>query len=168
MPLQFIVNDPNFNLNLVVLMLQSLVGVLLVLIARQLGWIQLRGLNKRDVGLWFPISVLLAAVIYTGSKALQHLKVSIYTIFKNLTIVLIAYGEKIWFSGKITPLTGSAFALMILSSVVAYWADTPPVLKPGQKPQSKLNDSLGYIWMACNCFCSAAYVRALLIGRELD
>lgn len=143
-------------------MMQSLVGVILVLLAQQLNWIQLRGLNRRDVGLWFPISFLLAAVIYTGSKALQHLKVSVYTIFKNLTIVLIAYGETIWFSGKITGLTGAAFALMILSSVVAYMADSPPEPQPGEnKPASKVNDSLGYIWMVCNCFCSAAYVCSL-------
>jgi hypothetical protein len=67
---QFIVLDKKFNLNLVVLLMQSLIGVLLVVFAERMRWIQLRGLNRKDVTLWMPISTLLVFVIYTGSKAI--------------------------------------------------------------------------------------------------
>lgn len=36
-----------------------------------------------------------------------------YTIFKNLTIILIAYGEVLWFGGSVTPLTLVSFSLMV-------------------------------------------------------
>lgn len=51
-------------------------------------------------------------MIYTGSKALQFLRIPIYTIFKNLTIILIAYGEVLWFGGNVTRLMLVSFGLM--------------------------------------------------------
>lgn len=53
-----------------VLLVQSLVGVTLVRIAKGMGLIQIRELNARDVKAWLPISTLLVFVIWTGSKAL--------------------------------------------------------------------------------------------------
>lgn len=49
--------------------------------------------------------------------------IPIYTIFKNLTIILIAYGEVLWFGGRVTRMVFSSFVLMVLSSVVAAWPD---------------------------------------------
>jgi GDP-mannose transporter len=37
----------------------------------------------------------------------------VYTIFKNLTIILIAYGEVFMFNGIVTGLTLASFALMV-------------------------------------------------------
>lgn len=59
------------------------------------------------------MSSLLVAVIYTGSKSLQYLSIPVYTIFKNLTIILIAYGEVMMFNGVVTGLTLVSFALMV-------------------------------------------------------
>ncbi|WFD00103.1 GDP-mannose transporter into the lumen of the Golgi [Malassezia yamatoensis] len=53
----------------------------------------------------------------------QYMDIPIYTIFKNLTIILIAYGEWIWFGGRITRMIFTSFLLMVLSSVVAAWPD---------------------------------------------
>lgn len=60
-----------------------------------------------------PIAASLVAMIYTGSKALQFLRIPIYTIFKNLTIILIAYGEVLWFGGSVTRLMLVSFGLMV-------------------------------------------------------
>jgi len=60
-----------------------------------------------------PIAASLVAMIYTGSKALQFLRIPIYTIFKNLTIILIAYGEVLWFGGSVTHLMLVSFGLMV-------------------------------------------------------
>lgn len=51
-------------------------------------------------------------MIYTGSKSLQYLRIPVYTIFKNLTIILIAYGEVIWFGGSVTRMMLISFGLM--------------------------------------------------------
>jgi GDP-mannose transporter len=102
-------------------------------------------------------------MIYTSTKALQFLSVPVYTIFKNLTIVVIAYGEVLWFGGKVTPLLLLSFGLMVLSSIIAAWADIQAVLQGAGHKTQTADDALstlnaGYIWMALNIICSASYV----------
>ena len=148
---KYIVSGEHFNMNLLLLSIQSIVCILTVYILKLLGFINYKDFNLVDIKNWFPVSFSLVLVIYTGSKALQFLSIPIYTIFKNLTIILIAYGELLWFNNKITRLTSFAFLLMVLSSVVAAYDDFD------------LNDlfnksMIGYFWMALNCLSSAAYV----------
>ena len=103
-------------------------------------------------------------MIYTGAKALQFLSVPVYTIFKNLTIVVIAYGEVLWFGGRVTSLTLLSFGLMVFSSIIAAWADIQAALN-GQHTQetsaaiSTLN--AGYAWMGINVFCTSAFVLGM-------
>jgi GDP-mannose transporter len=106
-------------------------------------------------------------MIYTSTKALQFLSVPVYTIFKNLTIIVIAYGEVLWFGGSVTASALFSFGLMVLSSVVAAWADIQHALYGGTETQSieaaaalsTLN--AGYAWMGMNVFCTAAYVLSM-------
>lgn len=111
-----------------------------------------------------PVSLFFVGMIYTSTKALQFLSVPVYTIFKNLTIVVIAYGEVLWFGGKVTPLLLLSFGLMVLSSIIAAWADIQVVLHGGAGDKSQTADdamstlNAGYIWMALNIICSASYV----------
>ena len=59
-------------------------------------------------------------MIYTGSKALQYLTIALFTIFKNLTIIIIAYFERLFIYG--TPVNGlmlGSFFCMVLSSILA-------------------------------------------------
>lgn len=76
--------------------------------------------------------------------------IQIYTIFKNLTIVLIAYGEVLYFPGSsITPLTLVSFGLMILSACVAASSDVMEAITGevlSAKPTS--HSTMGYFWMA--------------------
>jgi hypothetical protein len=46
----------------------------------------------------------------------QFLSIPVYTIFKNMTIILIAYGEVVWFGGSVTALSLVSFALMVSTS----------------------------------------------------
>jgi GDP-mannose transporter len=113
----------------------------------------------------FPVSVLLVGMIYTGNKALQFLSVPVYTIFKNLTIIAIAYGEVLWFGGGVTPLSLLSFGLMVLSSVVAAWADIRSAVSGdmalGDSDAAMSTLGAGYAWMGLNVFCSAAYVLGM-------
>ncbi len=47
------------------------------------------------------------------SDSLQFLNIPVYTICKNLTIILIAYGEVLWFGSKVTPMMLLSFAFMV-------------------------------------------------------
>jgi GDP-mannose transporter len=101
-------------------------------------------------------------MIYTSTKALQFLSVPVYTIFKNLTIIVIAYGEVLWFGGSVTPMALLSFGLMVLSSVVAAWADIQAAIN-GIGHASETSAALstlnsGYAWMGLNVFCSASYL----------
>lgn len=121
--------------------------------------------TDRDPPSGFPISVLLVGMIYTSTKSLQFLSVPVYTIFKNLTIIVIAYGEVLWFGGSVTPLALLSFGLMVLSSVVAAWADIQNALYSsiGEHEASAAISTLnaGYAWMGLNVFCTAAYVLGM-------
>lgn len=115
----------------------------------------------------FPVSLLLIGMIYTGTKSLQFLSIPVYTIFKNLTIILTAYGEVLWFGGSISSMTLFSFGLMVLSSIVAAWADIKHALEShGSHNAAAANQQLatlnaGYIWMLINCFCTSAYLLGM-------
>lgn len=139
---KFVLSGQKFSMNLIVLLIQSVVGVLCVIAANRVGWIQLREWNYRDARNWAPISTLLVMTIWTGSKALQYLNIPVYTIFKNLTIILIAYGEVIWFGGRVTMLTFFSFMLMVLSSIIAAWSDISRALAISQLSMPHTPDSI--------------------------
>ncbi|WWD21276.1 GDP-mannose transporter 1 [Kwoniella shandongensis] len=168
---KYVVSGANFTMTFLLLAIQSGVCVLAVFSVKRLGLITFRDFDKNDAKAWWPISTLLVAVIYTGSKSLQFLSIPVYTIFKNLTIILIAYGEVIMFNGIVTGLTLCSFALMVGSSIIAAWADITsawaksPELDPTtgldiiSGPTSTIGGlNAGYVWMAMNCLASAAYV----------
>lgn len=110
----------------------------------------------------FPISFVFVGMIYTSTKALQFLSVPVYTIFKNLTIIVIAYGEVLWFGGSVTPMALLSFGLMVLSSIIAAWADIQAALNGighSTEPSAAISTlNTGYAWMGLNVLCSASYV----------
>lgn len=115
----------------------------------------------------FPISLLLVGMIYTGTKALQFLSVPVYTIFKNLTIIVVAYGEVLWFGGSVTSSALSSFGLMVLSSVVAAWADIQHALdsygdvKDPAAAAALSSLNAGYAWVGLNVLCNSAYLLGM-------
>ncbi|KAF7518925.1 hypothetical protein G7054_g13269 [Neopestalotiopsis clavispora] len=153
---KYVVSGTSWNLHFFFLAVQSIVCSVAIIICKEIGLI--KDLAPFDVGKakrWFTISVLLVGQIYTGNKALQFLSVPVFTIFKNLTIIVIAYGEVLWFGGRMTSLMLLAFGLIVLSSVVAAWAD----IQAASDAVSTLN--AGYGWMGLNVFCAAAFVLGM-------
>ncbi|KAF8582764.1 UDP-galactose transporter [Ramaria rubella] len=176
---KFVVSGRGFSMNFLLLFIQSSVCVGCVWISKRAGLISFRDFDTGDAKRWFPISFLLVLVIYTGSKSLQFLSIPVYTIFKNLTIILIAYGEVIWFGGSVTGLTLVSFILMVVSSIIAAWSDITHSLysynsswsnSPSRAANVNSTESpvavvdqlnAGYLWMLVNCLVTAAYVLAM-------
>lgn len=160
---KYVLSGYHFNLNFFLLMVQSVVCISAIAICKQFKVISYRDFNADEAKKWFPISFLLVLMIYTGSKALQFLSIPVYTIFKNLTIIVIAYGEVIWFGGSVTPLTLASFGLMVISSIVAAWSDISAAISGyGLEASATLSTlNAGYLWMAVNCFATAAYVLGM-------
>lgn len=67
---QFIVSGQQFNMNFLLLCIQSSVCVACVYTVKKLGVISFRDFDTKDAKMWFPISCMLVGVIYTGSKSL--------------------------------------------------------------------------------------------------
>ncbi|KAI8086519.1 uncharacterized protein BX664DRAFT_374550 [Halteromyces radiatus] len=156
---KYVVNG-NFNMVFFLLSVQSITTVLLLQIFKFLNFIKYREFDIDEAKKWFPIVLFLVAMIYTGSKALQYLAIPVYTIFKNLTIILIAYGEVIWFGGTVTFLMMVSFTLMTLSSAIAGWSDVSIAINTFVQADSLVysNTMIGYFWMATNCLSSASFV----------
>ncbi|ORZ12570.1 UDP-galactose transporter [Lobosporangium transversale] len=146
----------NFNMNFFLLAIQAFSAVVMLLIFKRLDLITYRKFDTNEAKKWFPISFGLVCMIYTGSKSLQYLRITVYTLFKNLTIILIAYGEVLWFGSKVTPLMLLSFVFIVLSSVIAGWSDISSFVP--QNPSDLMELNAGYAWMALNCFSSAGYV----------
>ncbi|KAI0675443.1 UDP-galactose transporter [Trametes maxima] len=151
---KFVVSGSKFNMNFLLLCIQSSVCVSCVYFVKKVGLISFRDFDSKDAKNWFPISVLLVGVIYTGSKSL-------------------AYGEVIWFGGRVTGLTLVSFILMVASSIIAAWADISDALAVGDPAVAEAANRLaavsgvvtkinvGYFWMFLNCGTSAAYVLTM-------
>ncbi|KAK4157879.1 GDP-mannose transporter [Chaetomidium leptoderma] len=163
---KYVVSGSQWNLNFFYLAIQSLVCTLAILLFKQAGILKnLAPFDSTKAKKWFPISLLLVGMIYTGAKALQFLSVPVYTIFKNLTIIVIAYGEVLWFGGSVAPLSLLSFGLMVLSSVVAAWADIQAAID-GAGHSAETSAALatlntGYAWMGMNVVCTSAYVLGM-------
>ncbi|OJJ48788.1 hypothetical protein ASPZODRAFT_129098 [Penicilliopsis zonata CBS 506.65] len=152
----------DFNLNFFLLCVQSIVCVVTIQVCKSSGLITYRDFSSDEAKKWFPITLLLIGMIYTGSKALQFLSIPVYTIFKNLTIILIAYGEVLWFGGSVTGLTLFSFGLMVLSSIIAAWADIKHAVESSTDATAKVSTlNAGYIWMLINCLCTSSYVLGM-------
>lgn len=156
---KYVLSGLDFNLNFFLLLVQSVVCTIAIQTCKSAGVITFRNFSADEAKKWFPITLLLIGMIFTGSKALQFLSIPVYTIFKNLTIILIAYGEVLWFGGSaVTGLTLFSFGLMVVSSVVAAWADIQHALQSNVNATSKVSTlNAGYVWMLINCLCTAFY-----------
>ncbi|CAG8695959.1 20201_t:CDS:2, partial [Dentiscutata erythropus] len=154
---KYVLSGYEFNMNFLLLGIQSISCVVLLHTFKPFNLVTFRKLDSETSKKWFPVAALLVAMIYTGSKSLQYLSIPVYTIFKNLTIILIAYGEVLWFEGKISRLTMASFLLMVMSSILAAWSDISATFSEA----SYVSLDPGYFWMGFNCFSSAAYVLSM-------
>ncbi|KAG6025960.1 GDP-mannose transporter into the lumen of the Golgi [Claviceps citrina] len=163
---KYVVSGTFWNLNFFYLAIQAVVCIAAILACKSFGLIRsLAPLDSDKARKWFPISLLLVGMIYTSTKALQFLSVPVYTIFKNLTIIVIAYGDVLWFGGSVTPVALLSFGLMVLSSIVAAWADIQSAIAGNithDDPSTAMSNlNAGYAWMGLNVFCTASYVLGM-------
>ncbi len=138
-------------------------------------WLSLWTMDKLDLQLTipgFPVSVLLVGMIYSSAKSLQYLSVPVYTIFKNLTIIVIAYGEVLFFGARVSGIILLSFGLMVFSSVVAAWADIQAAFGgayTADTSEAVSALSAGYAWMGINVFCNAAFLLTMRqVIKSLD
>ncbi|KAH6561253.1 hypothetical protein BASA50_000264 [Batrachochytrium salamandrivorans] len=152
---KLVLSSYDFKLNFLLLTIQSVVTILLLEICAGFGLLKHRPFRISEAKNWFAVSLSLVLMIYTGSKALQFLSIPVFTIFKNLTIILTAYAERFILKGAaVTHLMLVSFALIVLSSIVAGWAD---ISAGAALKDNQVSATVAYGWMAMNCLTTSAF-----------
>merc|ERR1719267_195629 len=67
------------------------------------------------------------------------------TIFKNLTNILIMFGDYYFYNTKVTNIVIGSFGIMLFGAICAAYNDVT-------------FNAAGYFWMSMNCFATASYV----------
>lgn len=80
-------------------------------------------------------------------RSLQYLAVSLVTIFKNLTNIIILAGDWYFFGATASKMIIFSLCLVLLGAVCAGAEDIA-------------FSFTGYVWMALNCFATAGYGAA--------
>ncbi len=70
-------------MNFLLLCIQSFVCVACVYTVKKLGIISFRDFDTKDAKMWFPISLMLVGVIYTGSKSLVSMAPTVYPCVRD-------------------------------------------------------------------------------------
>jgi GDP-mannose transporter len=114
---KYVLSSQAFRMNFFLLLLQSLTSIIMLHFLRRTGLLSYKPFDVATAQQWLPISIMLVAMIYTASKALQYLSVAMFTVFKNLTIILVALMERRFFKLRLTLLKWASFLLIVTSSV---------------------------------------------------
>lgn len=132
---------------------QSAVISAMMLACRMLGIVHFQAFNIRTLVQWLPLSTCLALMVYTGSRGVEYLPVSIFTLLKNGSIVLNAVVEMQLFGRRVPAGSWVSFALMFASS---YMGDA-----------SEFSVSVfGYIWIVLNIVSTSLYVLLMKMHIE--
>jgi GDP-mannose transporter len=100
----------------------------------------------------FPVSFFFVAMIYSGLKALELLPISMATILKNGTLVIVLVYDVVVNGYVVTSLTFMSLVLISASSVLISLDREGP-----WKEESRKNRIWGLLWMGANCMATAAY-----------
>ncbi|KAL6122835.1 hypothetical protein NUSPORA_00094 [Nucleospora cyclopteri] len=96
---------------------------------------------------WLLTSIFLTLMIISNMKSIFYFDVSLYTLYKNTSIILVALLEFYFFKKPIKITGYFSFLLMIISSWTADLSNT--------------KNFYGCLWMLLNIFSTAAYVLYL-------
>lgn len=139
-----IVSTYSFQMHYMLVLLQSALIVLMLL-----GYYsaRMKGPSFYGVGRWYVTSFFLTVMIFSGMKAVFYLPVSVFTLFKNLSIIPTAIIEHRLFVHRITPRAMIAFVVIAASSYTVQILDDINIT--------------GYLWMLMNIVSTTAYMLYL-------
>ncbi|KDO21535.1 hypothetical protein SPRG_13344 [Saprolegnia parasitica CBS 223.65] len=140
----------NFAEKSFVILAQAVIGVLVLEAAKARGLIQYENFSMETAKRWAPVTAFFVAMLYTGTLATAGLPIHIVTVFKNVTNLIIVFGEYRLFGEKVGPMVLGSLAVMLMGAILTSYSDV------GGKPNA--STLMGYFWMLMNCLSTAAYV----------
>eukprot|EP00611_Tribonema_gayanum_P008666 TRINITY_DN18254_c1_g2_i1.p1 TRINITY_DN18254_c1_g2~~TRINITY_DN18254_c1_g2_i1.p1 ORF type:complete len:345 (-),score=138.47 TRINITY_DN18254_c1_g2_i1:346-1380(-) len=135
--------DANFPILMVVF--QCLVAVLLVETSRRHQWVENYALDIKLAMQWVPVNLFFCAMLFTSFMALKWMNVPMVTVFKNLTNVIIVWGDWHFYNQSVTLLILASLGVMVFGAALAGKDDME-------------SNAWGYIWMSANCVTTASYI----------
>eukprot|EP01147_Barroeca_monosierra_P008636 gene8636-10296_t len=142
---KLVLAEQGFSYPTVLLFSQSLIAAVSLQLLGTFSIIELEPFSFHTTRRWVPVTVFFGIMLYTGSQTLVYLSIPVVTVFKNLTNLLIAYGDWYFFGQNVSGGVIFSFLMMVAGSVLTGFTD--------------LEFSLpGYVWMSLNCVSQAAYV----------
>lgn len=133
------------SLNLFLVVVQAVVAVVCVDICKRMGLVEYPKFNMQTAKLWAPVNLLFCAMLFTGMASLQYNSVPMVSVFKNITNVVVTFGDRFFFGVKVEGLILASFGLMIGGALAAASSDMHA-------------SSAGLFWMAANVFSTAGYI----------
>lgn len=141
---KLILSTWNFSMHYFLIMIQSFIIVFILLI--YLLFLPEKIFEKKALTLITP-AIFLCFMVFTNIKATYYFPVTLYTLYKNISIILIAYLDYQFFNKKITLNAAISFLLIIATSYTADIASDVTFY--------------GYIWMFINIVVTAVYMIVL-------
>ncbi|KAI4290921.1 GDP-mannose transporter [Pancytospora philotis] len=141
---KLIVNRYMFKMHYFLVIVQStvIVAIAAIYYAASRQRVSFRGARK-----WYVASALLTVMIFTNMKAVYYFPITLFTLFKNLSMILMAFLEFKYFNKKISLCGYLSLVLIVLSS---YSANTTEPIQ-----------LQGYVWMAANILSTVGYIMFL-------
>lgn len=138
---KFTMVNMNFKMHYLFILLQSL--VIVGIVSAQVLFCNV-SIGYSNMSKWYIASLLLTIMMFTNMKAVFYIPLTLFTLYKNCAIILVAMLEFKFFGTKVTWIGLLSFALMIVSSMFGNSIDK--IEKPG------------YAWMVANILSTSAYV----------
>ncbi|ELQ74764.1 GDP-Mannose:GMP Antiporter (GMA) Family, partial [Trachipleistophora hominis] len=136
-----------FHPTFLLLLMQSVIIVALLVFLKTVNACSFV-LNLRCMLYWIPAAAFMVLMIFSGLRALSHLSISMFTLFKNYSVIVIAVFELVLFGRAISRLSIMCFVMMIISGMLVDYSET-------------VVDRAGYVWICINVIASAVYVIVL-------
>lgn len=141
------------DINVLVVVFQAITAVLCVELSKKAGFVEYPPFDMKIAKQWAPVNIIFCLMLFTGMASLKHNSVPMVTIFKNITNIFTAFGDKYFFGTHVEAFTMVAFFVMLAGAVAAAWNDISITFT-------------GLFWMSANCVSSASYVLALKFATK--
>lgn len=139
-----------FDEKFFVVAVQAAVAVLVLELAKMQKLISYDPYDAKIARKWAPVTFFFVAMLYTGMQATAGLPIHIVTVFKNVTNIIIVFGEWRFFGERVGGLVLVSLGVMLMGAVMSSYSDVG-----GKATPSTLS---GYFWMFLNCAATAGYV----------
>ncbi|TMW62631.1 hypothetical protein Poli38472_005249 [Pythium oligandrum] len=134
-----------------VVAVQAAVAVLVLELAKAQKLVSYESYKSDVAKKWAPVTFFFVAMLYTGTQATAGLPIHIVTVFKNVTNIIIVFGEWRLFGEKVGGLVIASLVIMLFGAMMSSYSD----VGGGRSTASTL---AGYFWMFLNCASTAGYV----------